>query len=343
MPLHTRSRSHRFVPMSIGVVLAAAILCCAGAVSAQVSQMYSFESPDDLDGFDVNSDFPGLLSTISLNTDTDFVSDGVQSLKWELTDQAYFEGALTANVDTGILNDPPGVDFIRFDLINTNRFVPDMPEAGVDPTFADMSVNVYGDFPSNPGVIENIQFLSSYVGVGDMEPGTHQIDIDVTEGGLLVGTGTIQGFDDWIADGLTVNGFQIYINKSSSIGAAFAWTVYLDNIRAGILSVGNGGDYNGNGTVDAADYAVWRDNLAGGVGPDGDGTTTGDLLGVPDGVVDEWDYDYWRQEFGNAVPGSGGGAGLGVAAVPEPGSGLLLIVAGAWLLATKRIRGVTVC
>lgn len=330
--MHFRDHSFRAATLCVATAFAVTVLGSMGIVSAQITQMYSFESPNDLDGFAVN----GGLSTVTLNTDTSFVSEGVQSLKWELTDIASFEGAQTSNVDPSILNDPPGVDFIRFDFINTNRLVPDAPVPGTDPTFASISVNVFGEFASNPGVVENIQFFGSEVAVGNLEPGTHEMDVDVTGGGLLIGTGTVQGFNDYISDGLTVSSFQFYLNKSVGFDPAFAWTVYLDNIRAGRnAAAGNGGDYNGNGTVDAADYTVWRNNL-GGVGPNGDGTTSGDLLGVPDGVVDEWDYDYWRQEFGNMVPGGGGGSSLIAAAVPEPSSALLLLICSACMRARKQ-------
>ena len=52
------------------------------------------------------------------------------------------------------------------------------------------------------------------------------------------------------------------------------------------------GDYNRDGTVDAADYTVWRDNLGASVAPltgaDGDGN----------GVVDATDYAVWKSQFG---------------------------------------------
>lgn len=88
------------------------------------------------------------------------------------------------------------------------------------------------------------------------------------------------------------------------------------------------GDYNGNGTVDAADYALWRDHLGDTGTPGevlGDGTTTGDILGVPDGLVDEWDYAFWRSTFGNTA-GAGGGA-VGAGSVPEPSSLILACLA----------------
>jgi hypothetical protein len=68
------------------------------------------------------------------------------------------------------------------------------------------------------------------------------------------------------------------------------------------------GDFNGDGTVDAADYVVWRKGL---------GTMyTAD------------DYEFWRSQFGQ-TPGSLGAAGseLGGNAVPEPGTTALLLLA----------------
>lgn len=67
------------------------------------------------------------------------------------------------------------------------------------------------------------------------------------------------------------------------------------------------GDFNGDGTVDAADYTVWRDSH---------GSTTqlaADADG--DGVVGDPDYSFWASNFG---------AGASALAVPEPHGALLL-------------------
>ncbi|HJQ80321.1 MAG TPA: choice-of-anchor Q domain-containing protein, partial [Lacipirellulaceae bacterium] len=60
------------------------------------------------------------------------------------------------------------------------------------------------------------------------------------------------------------------------------------------------GDYNGNGTVDAADYVVWRKtismNVPNGSGADGDG----------DGVVDLGDHGVWRENFGQTQTAAAG-------------------------------------
>jgi hypothetical protein len=77
--------------------------------------------------------------------------------------------------------------------------------------------------------------------------------------------------------------------------------------------VGLPGDYNQNGTVDAADYVVWRKN---------DGSQTG--------------YDLWRANFGRAA---GSGADISVPstnAVPEPGLMALLMCGAIMLLRRPR-------
>jgi hypothetical protein len=70
------------------------------------------------------------------------------------------------------------------------------------------------------------------------------------------------------------------------------------------------GDYNGNGAVDAADYVVWRDG--------------GPLQneGASPGVIDQEDHDFWRARFGTSS-----GEPANAAAVPEPTSVILAILA----------------
>ncbi len=76
------------------------------------------------------------------------------------------------------------------------------------------------------------------------------------------------------------------------------------------------GDYNGNGATDAADYAVWRKGL-----------------GINYGPVD---YDLWRMNFGQ-TGGSGAGATAN-AAVPEPATLVLLIIAAVgWFPRPRRV------
>jgi hypothetical protein len=73
------------------------------------------------------------------------------------------------------------------------------------------------------------------------------------------------------------------------------------------------GDYNGDGTVNAPDYAVWRD----GGSPD-DGQTG---------------YDLWRANFGDTQQGSGGAA-----AVPEPASIASALIAMLAIVSIRRMN-----
>ncbi len=84
-----------------------------------------------------------------------------------------------------------------------------------------------------------------------------------------------------------------------------------------VVSAGIPGDYNNNGTVDAADYVLWRNG-----GPLQNDATVG---------VQPADYDVWRAHFGQTA-----GSGLGTntnATVPEPTTLVLLMFAAAgWCL-----------
>lgn len=72
------------------------------------------------------------------------------------------------------------------------------------------------------------------------------------------------------------------------------------------------GDFNRDGTVDAADFTTWRDTLgsqvAAGFGADGDGN----------GIVELPDLDVWKANFGATLPVA--------ATVPEPEAAVLAIL-----------------
>jgi GH35 family endo-1,4-beta-xylanase len=78
------------------------------------------------------------------------------------------------------------------------------------------------------------------------------------------------------------------------------------------------GDYNGDGTVDAADYIVWRNTLG----------SADDLRadGNANLIVDNGDYDIWRSAFGALYDFGSGADGFASTVVPEPPSSLLLLL-----------------
>ena len=87
----------------------------------------------------------------------------------------------------------------------------------------------------------------------------------------------------------------VTLSEMNAVPYAIAWWAGADARPAP-------GDFNKNGSVDAADYVVWREE---------DGSQEG--------------YDEWRAHFGN----TSGSAQL--AAVPEPASVVFLLVAGVTL------------
>jgi hypothetical protein len=68
------------------------------------------------------------------------------------------------------------------------------------------------------------------------------------------------------------------------------------------------GDYNGNGSVDAADYVVWRNN----VGGNASAFAAGSRDPANTGPIGQDDYAAWRANFGDAL------AVGATSAVPEP-------------------------
>jgi hypothetical protein len=89
-----------------------------------------------------------------------------------------------------------------------------------------------------------------------------------------------------------------------------------------------GGDYNGDGIVNLADYTVWRDNLGGNASALAAGTRNPSNSGP----VGASDYAFWKSNFGNSALG---GLNAATATVPEPAT-CVMLVAGALALVVAR-------
>jgi hypothetical protein len=86
------------------------------------------------------------------------------------------------------------------------------------------------------------------------------------------------------------------------------------------------GDFNADGTVDAADYVVWQSTVGSSMDLRADGNG--------DGAIDDADYQVWRAHFGTTY----NGVGLELSTVPEPTTRLLLLVCALAMIHSTRQR-----
>jgi hypothetical protein len=113
--------------------------------------------------------------------------------------------------------------------------------------------------------------------------------------------GTSPSNTEFVRVGIIVNGA---VNTTGADRGAF-----FDDLSLTLASAGLDGDHNLDGSVDAADYVVWRKN--------------------PSAFGGDGGYTTWRENFGEMASGIGGGQSN--AAVPEPASwvlGFMALVAG---------------
>lgn len=103
----------------------------------------------------------------------------------------------------------------------------------------------------------------------------------------------------------------------------------IEAIGEGIFTppVGLPGDFNGDGKVDAVDYAVWRENLGTGFVLAGNGDETGASMGI----VDTADFKLWVDNYGAMAAPS-----PIITAAPEPATALLMLLATTLSIATTR-------
>lgn len=96
-------------------------------------------------------------------------------------------------------------------------------------------------------------------------------------------------------------------SKANWLGGADGWNPVISVVPPELS-----GDYNADGTVDAADYSVWRDRLESGT------PLVNETASL--GTIDAADYEAWKANFG-AIANEGAGS---AASLPEPAAILLV-------------------
>jgi hypothetical protein len=298
------AHSLAFSRLAVGLSLILTAASCFYEFPAQAQSLaYSFESDQGgPDGFQPNG---GGVYT----QDTIGATEGASSLKVSLLGFGNtFVGGLTPIINPApggaVIGDPPGIDHVLFDITVSEEFTG---------TFANMGVTVFGCTQGGACGMQQQYFDEENV---DLPIGTHRdLRIDLTSS-HQTGESFNEAFGEQGSESLLYpTHFQFFFNKPATADL----TLYIDNVRVGMSAAAVPGDYNGNGSVDAADYVLWRD-----------GGPLQNEVEDP-GTVSAADYGAWRARFGNPSAGSGGS----LVAVPEPAATILLIVAVACLLAAR--------
>jgi autotransporter-associated beta strand protein len=124
--------------------------------------------------------------------------------------------------------------------------------------------------------------------------------------------------------GMGINGSFMRLRASGfAPGDQFALVRNDSELLLSFIPFGLPGDYNGDGIVNAADYVVWRNH-------------EGTPLELPNrnpeltGDIGAGDYQFWVDNFGNSI-----GNGMSAAAIPEPTSVSLFLIAAMSIVLVK--------
>ncbi|HYO23886.1 MAG TPA: dockerin type I domain-containing protein, partial [Lacipirellulaceae bacterium] len=167
--------------------------------------------------------------------------------------------------------------------------------------------------------------LDAIVGAGDTA--RLSTDIQAFSGATTLAAGAGRTFTAML-DTSTVGSFAatytLNVSDENLVGATSlgALTLTLSGVVEA-AALADSGDFNGDGAVDGADFALWQRGLGlTGSAQRADGDANNDL------AVDALDLAIWRTQFGMTAP-------MGATAVPEPAAAMLLL---AGLAALARVR-----
>jgi hypothetical protein len=134
-----------------------------------------------------------------------------------------YVGARTETVVPAVLGDPPGVQYVLFDMTVTDPYTD---------TFADIGITIFGHAMNAMGGPEfghQVQFADTE-SIAVLGVGTHtdlRIDFNLSIGPYRAGESFNDIFGPGENDLTVVSAFQFFINKNVPTPV----TVYIDNVR----------------------------------------------------------------------------------------------------------------
>ncbi len=188
-------------------------------------------------------------------------------------------------------------------------------------------LDVAGDFTQRSGSTLEIALGGTAAAGSDYGQLAVDGEIDLKGGELLITLDA--GFLPSLKDTFTILDFTTLTGDFDTmtlpaLGAGLAWdtSALLTTGQLAVVEAVLPGDYNNDGFVDTADYAVWRNNL---------GAPAGTLPNdIDDGPIGAAQLATWTANFGQSS--LAGPASSSAASIPEPSSALLCLLATlAWL------------
>ncbi|MEN0111292.1 MAG: hypothetical protein AAF805_11275, partial [Planctomycetota bacterium] len=286
---------------------------------------------DDRHGFIDRDDFDNFFGvTDTVNDDSNLSDTALYQATWQF-DVSGAVGALGVSVDLAAMGDFEPAS--RSDGLSTDVLRFEYSFDGV--TFTDLITNSILDTSFQRSTITVGEFTFS--GVIDPEvPGQSPEELLLTQPEVVytMDSGALVAWNDpllmngvlikedftTVSAPVTGQGSSLYVRFSANADNANEVLAFRNLTVTATPPPVLPGDYNADGTVDAADYTVYRDALAGVPGVTLQNET------ASSGEVDQADYTAWADNFGAAS----------AVAVPEPLSATL---AAAGLLVRPARRG----
>jgi hypothetical protein len=235
------------------------------------------------------------------NSDHEFMTDAGPD------ERGYYPSAVLLNTEIGPLSNgwdfQEGHNFIGSNLtIRANRLI-DEDHTQIDTFHGDTSTIAPFGTPGWIGLGGQTRYLGLRIDLNDA--GQDSINTDPSK-----------YWYGWI-------GVRV-LDEEDATGEVVGWGYETDigmPILAGETGIPAGpqGDFNFDGTIDAADYVIWRKNNG-----------------------SETDYGHWKTNFGETIAGAGGSVALsgGISSVPEPSSMLMGLLGSFVMLSAFVLRRV---